>query len=305
MPLRFDQTPATPKRPLLGGSQLRLMSLVAGLVLVVMLMQMADSPSTKRKLELLFGGEAATPAPVAAATGQDPGTLGELGDRYLPGLDVPLLQTIEDNTTFVDEEAAAWFHLFQLLQQASDAELQAASVGSVAYPQLISQPKFYRGRVVEFAGNVKRVEQVQPAENDLGIQKLNRVLIQPSGNGQMPVTLYCLQQPAEWKLDQAMTVRGVFFKNQVYNHQQGIDLTPVLLARTFWPTKITVPPTPEKTLPPAWQIIALALLIAAAVIGIVAMKNSAPQRSPAAQPDAHEVAESLRLIDSEPSEQNS
>jgi len=305
MPLRFDQTPVTPKRSLISGSQLRLMSLAAGLVLVVMLMQMADSPATKRKLELLFGGEA-TPAPAVAVPTNPPAAIPtELGDRYLPGLDIPLLETIEDNTTFVDEEADAWFHLLGLLQNTSDAELQAASVGKVAYPQLISQSEFYRGRVVELAGTVKRVEQVQPADNDLGIEKLNRVLIRPSRNGQMPVTLYCLEEPAGWKLDEAIVVQGVFFKNQVYKHQQGIDLTPVLLARTFLPTEVAATPAPAKELPPAWQLVALAVVIAAMVIGIVLMKSNGQQPRPAVETDASEVADSLRRIDSDLSGQDS
>lgn len=275
------------------------MSLFAGLVLVVMLMQMADSPATKRKLELLFGDETPPSQPDANNPSDTNAARSTQPLAYLAGVDQQLLKTIENNSQFVEEETEAWFHLWELLLQASDEELQSASMGKVVYPQLIGQPLVYRGRIVEFTGIVRRIETVQPAENDLGIERLYRVVVQPGQHGQMPVSVYCLDESAESRLGDSMRVKAFFFKNRVYKHEEGIDLMPVLLARTYSPQKKVVPLATDKQLPPAWQLVALAGAMAAVVVIAIATRSGRESRRPVPAQNAGEIATDLSRLDVE------
>ena len=145
--LRFDgnkrpRPPATLSR----GMQLRMMSLVAGLALVLGAMNQLRKPEGAAALERVLNG------------GHTPVVEQELAVNELPEplLTAEALATIEDNTFFRKEESAAWF---SLLSQLRDGELPAASApGPLTYAQLTRQPQVYRGRPVRVAGTVRRVE---------------------------------------------------------------------------------------------------------------------------------------------------
>ncbi|MGI9457232.1 MAG: hypothetical protein ACR2NU_11770 [Aeoliella sp.] len=300
MPLRFDHhQDSPPRRPLVSRSQWRLLSLVAGLALVIVMMQVAQSPSTKRRLELLFGETMSEqrPAPIA-----DP-AMGIATADYFDGIDSALLDSVEDNTVFRDEESDAWFHLFEVARAADPEALKAASLGEVARAQLIGQPEFYRGRVVTIRGVVRRTEITNPAPNELGIDKLYRVILQPHQDARLPFTLYCIELPAGWTTespqDTPIVLTGFFFKNWVYGNQVGVDLSPVIVANSMTPIVQEVVESPEPSLPPAWQLIALAAAFAGALVAIIWVRGKpAPRPVPSADV-AQEVADSLCALDTD------
>lgn len=141
-----------------------------------------------------------------------------------PALDIDALNTIHDNTPFRNEEQAAWFTLFARLL--SGEPLGPAP--SVGYSQLTSQPDAYRARPVIVRGTVRRVERVEPAANDLGIDTLHRVIFELPGAA-WPVTMYTLAAPDEHAPFES-SAAGYFFKNLSYHHTEGLGLTPVVLA---------------------------------------------------------------------------
>lgn len=295
MPLRFQQ-PRSNRTSLrsLRGVPTRLVSLVLGLLLVALLMQTIQSPATREKLALMFGDSPPVvdpPPPDSQAT-----TSG-----YLPTVDRSRLVPVEDNTHFRDEESDAWFHLLQVAGEADPQELAAASVGEVVFAQYLGQPEVYRGRVVTIEGNARRVEAITPAANDLGINRLYRIIVQPDRDIRRPFTLYCLTLPNGWSPDGEIPADGrlrasaMFFKNWVYSHPRGVDISPVFIAQSITPLST---PTPqlytERTLP-VWQIVAIAAAVAVLIVGWISLRSVDPPR-PALGPDATEVQAELEAL---------
>ncbi|WP_442484883.1 hypothetical protein [Aeoliella sp. SH292] len=303
MALRFDQhRDARPRRSLLGGLPLRLVSLVVSLGVIFVLMDVLKSPATREKLALMFGDAAPVAEPPPAE--DQPGR-----PAYLASVDRDKLDAIEDNTTFRDEESDAWFNLVAAVRDASDEDLKAASVGEIVFAQYLGQPKVYRGRVVELDGNVRRVESITPAANDLGITQLYRVILQPSRDIRRPFTLYCLELPKGWSVGGAIpdggaiATRAVFFKNWVYNYEGGVDLSPVFVARSFTPIAEPTPLVERGPMIPLWQVFALAGLASALVVAWIVWKSKEDPR-PDIAPDPEELAhdfESLTYSESGPS----
>ena len=92
----------------------------------------------------------------------------------------------------------------------------------------------YRGALVGVRGTVRRVEAVEPAENDAGVERLFRATLQPEGAGVWPITVYTLEAPPAVD-DPAQAYEaaasGWFFKNLSYRWAEGVGVTPVILAR--------------------------------------------------------------------------
>lgn len=291
MPLRFQRRNAISGRSMFSGAGLRLVSLTMGLALVVILMQIARSPGTVEKLGILFGG--APPAPP---------TVGGKVAVPLPDVDASLLETIEDNTHFRDEEIQAWFHLLGIASSATADQLAAASLGEIAYAQLLNQPEFYRGQVVHVDGNARRVESIMPAANDADVDQLYLILVQPSRDLLRPFAIYCHELPAGWSIDDnlpndgRMTCEALFFKNKVYDNQLGVDLMPVFLAHSVTPiarSDTLVDRTPAL---PAWQMIAVAALVVGGIVLWISVRNTDHPR-PRVALDATEVAKTLESLD--------
>ena len=159
-----------------------------------------------------------------------------------------LLGAIEDNTPFRNEEQEAWFALLADLE-AGPPSSRALQVG---YSQLIAQPDAYRARAVVVAGTVRRIERVEPAENDLGITDLYRVIFEPPG-ASWPITVYALKQPDD-EAPFESSATGYFFKNLSYQYADGIGVTPVLLAHQLGATEASdsaqTVTTPDKLVEP-------------------------------------------------------
>lgn len=277
---------------------LRLGSLVIGLALIGMMMQMVQSPGAKQKLALMFGD-----APPAASQAGNTVNQAE-SPTYLPNVDPAKLDTIEDNTWLRDEEADVWFHLLSAVRSATPDQLQAASVGEAAYAQLLGQPEVYRGRVVQLEGEAKRVERIAPAANDLGIEHLYLIHIQPSRDLLRPFAIYCQQLPEGWTVageipdNGRMNCHAIFFKNKVYNHQTGVDLMPVFLAGGITSVGEPTPLVDRTPSMPAWQMAALAVLVAGILVMCIAWRNDDQQR-PATHVDARELAQDLQALTAE------
>ena len=79
-----------------------------------------------------------------------------------------LLDTVQDNTFFREEEQDAWFAMLAELKKTESEHLSSEGT-AITYAQLVSQPDVYRGRLVRISGEVLRVESVSPAKNELGI----------------------------------------------------------------------------------------------------------------------------------------
>lgn len=235
--LRFDSPTPRPRNYLLRREQNRLLALVALLGLVLLGMQQLRGPEARAFIAAVFGED--QPAAVGAAPSIEPVSIDEAA-----ALDPGLFTEVRDNTYFRDEETSAWFATLKELQEAGSP----ATAAEATYAQLVSQPDAYRGKGVAIRGVARRIERVTPAENDLGIDKLYRITVQPTAGEVWPVTLYALALPEDvapaQETSTPITATGYFFKNQSYRWQGGMGTTPVLLAAGF--TAIAPPPAPEQ-----------------------------------------------------------
>ncbi|QDU55287.1 hypothetical protein Pan181_14760 [Aeoliella mucimassa] len=282
---------------------MRLVSLAVGLAVIVVLMQTVQSDMMREKLARLFGD---TPPATPAVT------LTEAGEPAiaapLPGVDAELLESVEDNTPFRDSETEAWFHLIEVARDTPADELAAASRGAIVYSQLLSQPSVYRGQVISITGRVHRIEQLTPAANDLGIDHYYRLIVQSDRDVTRPFQLYCLELPAGWSVEGEipnhgeMRVEALFFKN--WPHTTGVadelSLSPTFVSRTIAPIVVVAPVEVEKPTWPAWQLLAVAMVIAALAVAWISTNRSAPDRSRYREDSADVVAGLESLADTAP-----
>jgi hypothetical protein len=191
------------------------------------------------------------PALQAVADGRTPT---EAEEQALAGLQTPLetltMARIEDDTIFRPAEREIWFHLLARVRETEPAALRGQSAGQVAYLQLFKQPNEYRSRVVTVEGTVRLAYRVQAPENYLGIGQYYVFWIHPRGGPSAPIVVYALDAPAGFppipdkdipdndldrgttKLQEEVTVTGVFFKRWAYAGQDGTYTAPLLIAHT-------------------------------------------------------------------------
>jgi hypothetical protein len=258
----------------------RAMSMCMALVLVLLLSARLQTREARVLLATMFGAEmeeSADPPP-------QPGERAELNalEVAAPNVNAELLAPVSDNTYFRDDEAIAWFHLFQVVRDTEPGVVTSRSVGPVVYAQLARQPTVYRGRVVTVLGEAARIESVTPAANDLGIDKLYRVTVRPAGGDLLPILVYTLELPdgfgGETIPSHSAKFVGYFFKNLSYKNSAGVNISPVIVAKSF---AAEIEPTTEIAEEPslaAWQIALLALVVAGvAVVWIVSRPLGAPR----------------------------
>jgi hypothetical protein len=281
--LRF-QTPTNrqPRNYLARGEQYRLFALIVGVGAVFLV------------IKYLLGSQTAPPkpAPTIAARNQSADA-----DQLKIAVDVQRLKAVKDNSDFQKSEADAWFYLFSLLP---NDELSPRD--EVTYTQLIDQPHVYRGQLVTVRGEVVRIDELPAGENDQGIDNLYRILIRPPGRALWPITAYCLELPETWTtgkpLSNQVLVTGFFFKNLSYAWQDGMGLTPVLVARSFSVLEQTEPEVlaDGDSTPPLGILLLTAAGIAAAVVLFIIWRTAAPENSPQPKDDPRQIGESLQRL---------
>ncbi|QDU88214.1 hypothetical protein Pla175_15860 [Pirellulimonas nuda] len=176
-----------------------------------------------------------TTEPATPPAAQEPAAPIDL--RPLPQVDRDRLAAVSDNAPFRDTEEASWFYLLGIADQSDPRSLAAGIEEPTTYAQLVSQPAYYRGKGVRVAGSARRIEEVTPAENSAGIERLYRVTLWPSGGQVWPVLMYCLDLPPGIgpgdRLAIPIEAAGYFYKNHSYAWEGGVGLAPVLLAKSF------------------------------------------------------------------------
>jgi hypothetical protein len=280
--LRFQRHDRRPRNYLARREQYRLFALVVGLGVVLLLMrQLAPSDSAPGSAGGLPSGTAVAPVEPPAEPGAS------------VVVDRERLADVEDNSHFRNEETNAWFYLFSLVGAA-----RGQSAENVTYTQLVAQPHVYRGKFVQVEGTVKRVEAVTPAENDLGITELYRVILQSAGRSVWPVIVYCRELPQGWKVGEPGSNRvvatGYFFKNLSYNSPAGMGLAPVIVSQTFDVQELQpAAPAAEEKPVSIGTIVVSAVAIAAVFVAFVLWRTSESKTN---REDAAQVGEALRKL---------
>ncbi len=179
------------------------------------------------------------------------------------------LEAVRDNTIVSRiQEKDAWFRLADQLNTTDEAKLRDSSVGRVGYLQLFDQPATYRGKLVTIRGTAWLAYRVPAPENIYGIKHYYIFSLLPAGGPNDPVTIYSLETPPGFPtirdryleggstdLREPVEFTGFFFKVCAYQSRDGIQLSPLMLAKT--PRWFGTPATAQKGTPfPSWFIVA-------------------------------------------------
>ena len=285
--------------------QYRLLILCATLMLVLVMMNEARKP---KNWKWLWAGE--IPAEVAsdepvdtrlepsrptlpddgftAAADRKPSErdLGNVGSNataeFMPGVTAELLAPIKDNTILRAGENEAWLTMLRILNETSEVELQTRSIGEVSFSQLFRQTDVYRGRLVTVKGTVRRLEEIQPRENEFGIRQLYRWIVEPEGGANSPIVVYSVSKPNAFPnhddLREDATFDGICFKRWAYSAGDGTRIAPLLLAKTAnWQPPPPVAPVRLPSMPVVVAILSGLALLAMAIARLV-YRSSVAQR---------------------------
>lgn len=171
--------------------------------------------------------------------------------RFFPGVQPELLARVRDDTVFRGSESDAFYHLLKILDEASEEQLQKASIGQVSFNQLFTQPKEFRGDLVTVSGKVHRVIDKKPPDNSFDIERYSQVVIEPDDRD-YPVVIYCLDLPDGFprgeKLHEPVTVTGFFYKRWAgLGGEKEIMTWPLILSKTVrWQPVVAANPAAEE-----------------------------------------------------------
>jgi hypothetical protein len=156
-----------------------------------------------------------------------------------PGLDRDQLQEVLDDSLMNrPDEQDAWFHLWTLLKDAEEEEVEEFSLGRVSYTQLDQQPQVYRGDIVTIYGKVRRAHRLTAPANNAGIESYYQLYVFPVDHLNTPLLVYCLDLPPDFptgmEIDEKVKIAGFSYKRVVYlGRDEEIYLTPSILAKSL------------------------------------------------------------------------
>ena len=192
----------------------------------------------------------------------------DLTQRYFPGVIGEHLQRVEDNRTHQHpEEAAAWFNLWQVLNQSEDRFIEPASRGSVTFGELFEQPDIFRGQLVTIEGIARRAEYVKAAHNNRAqIEGYYRMILRLRGGPNRPVFIYTLEIPEGFPLGESIEApietTAFFYKNWLYEANGLSWIAPVLLSKNIrWQP-------PAATQPSITLAVGVALIVSLALLSV-------------------------------------
>ena len=233
-------------------------------------------PRAKRSSEDvpgMFVAPARSEPSEAAASGDDGAASG-----YFPGVKPSSLESIRDKARFVAQEEDAWFHLFAVLAKTDPASLRKASIGRISRLQLSEQSKEYRGEVVTVRGTIRRAHWLRAPKNDYAVEGYYQTWLEPDDGSAAPIVVYCLELPEGFPvgmtLSEDVEATGFYFKRWLYKARDGLELAPVVLARSVQRRAKTAPASAVPGgIVGLIVVVGGALVLAAVVVGYVVKRT--------------------------------
>ncbi len=214
--------------------QRRLLSLTVALLLVLVAMEHAAQPKNWAWMWQLGNGR-----PALSQTPAQPARPPDQVVEAIPVADVAQwhftadeLRWIQDDTLFRPAEQPVWWAMFARLLQTPPERLRAAALRDVTALQLLGQMDYYRGKLVDVSGQLRRVNRVAAPANDLGIDSYYQAWVFQENQ---PIVVYSLEVPSAL-IDvagdgQSVRLIGYAFKRWPYRAAEGLISAPVVLTR--------------------------------------------------------------------------
>jgi hypothetical protein len=240
----MQTTPETPPTNYLGRRfQLRMMSMIGLLALVLVAIDRAKEPSSWYWLT-------GPPRPHAASTPHagsltnviqaqhpNPTPAPEVVDAVaIPATDLEPIQ--DDSVGLRSDESGPYHRILARARDLPDGYLSQVATNP-AFSVLQNQPEHFRGQVISVAGDLRRLMRFPIRENDQGITVLYEALIFTADSGTTPYRIRLTSPPSGLPtgrvIDPAVPVRvvGYFFKRDQYIVETDLRVhsAPMLLAR--------------------------------------------------------------------------
>lgn len=229
--------------------------------------------------------ETASAEPSAESAGDRAGGTGEDRHRSDPAALRKRLERIDysgvvDDAPFRLVENDAWFAVLDTLRQFDGEAIQQASPRPVGFSELFRLSDQYRGRLVSLEGTLVRAHRVPAAPNDVGIRQYYQLWLRPRYEDN-PVVIYSLNLPEGFptgmRIDEPITLEGVFFKRWAYSARDGVRIAPVVLARSVHWERLAMTEESTGVRPPMIAIVLVALAIAGAIVAYVYARTERPR----------------------------
>ena len=268
--------PDTPPPNYLGRKfQLRMMSMVGLLVLVLVAIDRAREPSS---WYWLTGPPRPAPSSPDAADTPEPVTPELLDAVTVPKED--LAGIADDSVGLRGEESGPYHRILARARDLPQADLETVA-RDVAFSVLQKQPEHFRGQLVTISGDLRRLTTFPVRENDEGINELYEALVFTSDSGTTPYRIRLTTPPTGLptgeSLDPPTPVRvvGYFFKRDQYIVQQDLRVhaAPLLLAQRIDRRALATAGTTRLPATAAdrlrWAVTLLGLVVAGIAVALV------------------------------------
>ena len=152
-------------------------------------------------------------------------------------IDSTVLSGVTDNTIGIRAaEFNAWLHVLDHARRLAPADL-AAAAEDVSYAVLMVRPERYRGKVLSFNGDLRRLSRLPVEDNERGITDLYDAWVFTTDSGNRPYHVICSEVSASLPVMNAdyddpipVRINGYFFKREGYASRGGLKPAPLILA---------------------------------------------------------------------------
>ena len=228
-------------------------------------------------------------------------------------LDKHAYALVEDQTSLNRSiESLAWNRTWQrVIAQTESAEFDGR-VEPVSYLQLSGQPHVFRGQFISVEGKVRGAETISlPVDHKLGLAAYKVLWIKPVDSNRTPYCVYVRQLPDGFpdpgsqfiKMDESVTVNGIFFKLRSYEAtNQQIETCPLIVADSIrWSNTPTVAVAAPQWQPPRWflMLFMVAMPLVAGVLAFRVYRSTKSLRRNYDKVD-NQVESNLKLLSDDP-----
>lgn len=193
-----------------------------------------------------------------------------------------MLAKVRDDTFFRDADIDAWLQMFVTLRDAGRQTLLRAPAPRVSFSELFGQPRSFRGRLVRLRGTLHRLERLAAPANNYGVEHYWQGWLEPEGGPASPIVVHCLEVPEGMatglQISEPVEIVGYFFKRYAYNAADAIRVAPLVI--TLEPVRRPSPTAAARGSSLAtWVVVSMAVMVAAAVLGIALASRPAGRRT--------------------------
>ena len=184
------------------------------------------------------------------------------------------LRSVEDNTLGLSRrEFELVANVLGRLNQAPPAAIEAAGRRDASFTVLMKQPDAYRGQVVHFRADLRRLTDFRGLENYGGPELVADAYVFTEESGNNPMRVLALDADGSLPRGEqfaAVPVEfdGVFIKRFGYASRGGQSVAPLLLARTISPLPVQPKAVPADPTLPVMVVAGSLLMMLVAVLKV-------------------------------------